>query len=362
MWGIDKVKGIVLAGTYQWGDTAFEGLLPRPLVPVAQVPLINYTLEWLRDSGVREATICANSAGRAVRHYFGDGSRLGMAVKYYEDWSPRGPAGCARDASLHCDAETYVIADGTVIPTVNLEGLLETHAVCQAALTILVHHEPGTERSTASPGGIYIFDRRVFDLIPATGFQDIKEALIPRLYRSSERVVTHTSYGACPRVLNARTYLAVNHWMVERITRRPAPLEDHASRGEALVHHSAQVHPDAKLVGPVLIGPRVSIRAGATIVGPTTVGAESTVSEGALLSRSVTWNRCAIGPGAVVDRCLLADEAIVERNAAMFGALRAPERRIDQNLRNLATSRARATPQGISTPLPQPIAERISPA
>ena len=59
----EKVKGIVLAGTYQWGETAFESLLPRPLVPVAQVPLISYTLEWLRDGGVMDATICANSAG-----------------------------------------------------------------------------------------------------------------------------------------------------------------------------------------------------------------------------------------------------------------------------------------------------------
>ena len=42
----EKIKGIVLAGTYQWGDSTFETLLPRPLVPVAQAPLISYTLEW----------------------------------------------------------------------------------------------------------------------------------------------------------------------------------------------------------------------------------------------------------------------------------------------------------------------------
>ncbi len=198
----EKVKGIVLAGTYQWGETAFETLLPRPLVPVAQVPLISYTLEWLRDGGVTDATICANSAGRAVREHFGEGRGLGMTLGYYEDWSPRGPAGCARDASLQSDADTYVIADGTVIPTVNLEGLLETHAVCQAVVTVLVHHEPGTEHSSVSSG-------RDLHLRPARLRLDSRRWLPghqgnPHSRASTvrdERIVTHTAYGACPRVL-----------------------------------------------------------------------------------------------------------------------------------------------------------------
>jgi len=362
MRGTEKVKGVVLAGTYQWGETAFETLVPRPLVPVAQAPLISYTLEWLRDGGVLDVTICANSAGRAVRGHFGDGRSLNMTLSYYEDWSPRGPAGCARDASLLSGAETYVIADGTVIPTVNLEGLLETHAVCNAALTVLVHHEPGAERSNMVPGGIYVFDRRVFDAVPATGFQDIKETLIPRLYGAGERIVTHTAYGACPRVLNARTYLAVNHWMVERLAHRSNAPEHHEARGEALVHRSARVDDGARLVGPVLVGPDVTIRAGATVVGPAAIGASSMIDEGALVSRSVAWNRCAVGAGAVVDRSLLADEALVERNATVFSALRAPERRINQSLRDLAGEQDRGRRAALPGTVPARLAERVGSA
>jgi NDP-sugar pyrophosphorylase family protein len=362
MRGTEKIKGVILAGTYQWGDTAFENLLPRPLVPVAQAPLVSYTLDWLRSGGVLDATICANSAGRAVQSHFGDGRQLGMTLTYYEDWSPRGPAGCARDAGLSSGAETYVIADGSVIPTVNLEGLLETHAVCQAALTILVHHEPGAERSNMTPGGIYVFDRRVLDSVPATGFQDIKETLIPRLYRTGERIVTHTAYGECPRVLNARTYLAVNHWMVERLARRPEGLAHHEVRGEALIHKSARVDDGAQLIGPVLVGPDVTIRAGATVVGPATIGASSIIDEGALVSRSVAWNRCGVGAGAVVDRCLLADESVVERNASVFRTLRAPDRRINTSLRDHAAASDSGTRATLPGSVPSRLAERAGPA
>ena len=65
--GTAKVEGIVLAGTYHWSQSVFEQLLPRPLLPVAQTPMICYALRWMRDGGIARATVCANSASRAVR-------------------------------------------------------------------------------------------------------------------------------------------------------------------------------------------------------------------------------------------------------------------------------------------------------
>ena len=93
-------SGIVLAGVHRWGESEFERLLPRPLLPVAESPLICYALRWLRDGGVRAATICANSESRFVRHCLKDGSEYGLDIRYFEDLTPRGPAGCVRDAGL----------------------------------------------------------------------------------------------------------------------------------------------------------------------------------------------------------------------------------------------------------------------
>jgi NDP-sugar pyrophosphorylase family protein len=129
---------------------------------------------------------------------------LPMDIDFYEDSMPRGAAGCVRDASVNSDADVFVVTDGTSIPSVNLDGLLETHEICGAALTVVVHHDPSAAcvEPGLNPGGIYVFSRRIFDSIPDRGFQDIKETLIPRLHAQGESVVTHTGFGACPRVLN----------------------------------------------------------------------------------------------------------------------------------------------------------------
>jgi NDP-sugar pyrophosphorylase family protein len=354
---MSRVRGVVLAGTYHWSNSSFEDLLPRPLVPVAQAPLVSYALRWLRDGGIARATLCANSASRAVRSYLGGGSRLTMSLEYHEDWTPRGAAGCIRDAASRSDADTLVIADGTAIPAVNIGLLLDDHRSSDAAVTIVVHHDRQARvgERPLNPGGIYVFDRRVLDYIPETGFQDIKETLIPKLYRAGERIVTHAGLGICPRVLNAETYLAVNHWMVEQVADDPSPLEHwgaYIETGQVLAHPTAWVAPGARLVGPVLLGPSVKVASGATIVGPTSLGAECQVEDDALVSRTVAWNRCRIGAGAVVDGCVLADDASVAPRARLFHAFKVK----GADSRRLLFEVGGATrPSDATDPVPDPV-------
>jgi len=82
------------------------------------------------------------------------------------------------------------------------------------------------------------------------------------------------------------------------------------------------MHPEARLLGAVVLGPRVKIMAGATIVGPTTIGEDCTVAPGAVVSRSVLWNRCVVGKEALVDRCLVADDATIEPSSALFNSVK----------------------------------------
>jgi NDP-sugar pyrophosphorylase family protein len=313
------LSAVVLAGTHHWSGSSFEKLAPRPLVPVALAPLISYSLCWLRQGGVRPATICANGTSRAIEDKLGNGSELRMELTYYHDGTPRGAAGCVRDAGVRTESETLVITDGTAVPTVDLAELLASHYASGAAVTAVVHREP-SPAAPPSPGGVYVFERRVLDHIPEAGFQDIKENLIPRLHRAGERVVTHETDGFCPHVLNAQTYLAVNQWMVQRLAEKRRAQED-----ESLIHPSAWVEPGALLVGPVQVGARARVQAGATIVGPTSIGAESTVCRNALVARSAVWSGCMVGEGSVVHGCIVGDGAVVPPVARLFNNVVGPQ-------------------------------------
>jgi NDP-sugar pyrophosphorylase family protein len=311
----ESFSAVVLAGTHQWSGSSFERLAARPLVPIALSPLIGYSLRWLKEGGIRRTTICVNGTTRVMEAALGGGQDLGMELSYFHDDTPRGAAGCVRDAGTRLGAETLVITGATAIPTIDFGDLVAWHRRSGAAVTAVVHREPST--AALSPGGVYVFERRVLEQVAITGYQDIKENLIPKLRRAGERVVAYETGGFCPQVLNASTYLAVNQWMLQRLAQE--------GRGGALLHPTARVEKGAILVGPVQLGARALVRSGATIVGPTSIGADSVVGPGGVVARSALWAGCIVGEDAMVHGSVLGDGAVIPPGTRLFNVVRSRE-------------------------------------
>jgi NDP-sugar pyrophosphorylase family protein len=302
----------------------FEQQLRGPLLPVVQRPVISFPLAWLRAGGVASATVCANSSTPMVERALGDGGRLGMCLSYYADDHPRGPAGCARDAAVADRADTYVLVEGSVIPLHDLEEILDGHRRSGAPVTTVVEIDRrraavGGARRPA-PGGIYVFEREVLESVPATGFQDIKQGLLERLYASGERVRVHEVDGVSPRVLDYQSYLSVTGWLAATAVRR-ADFRDYLPVGEGIRHPTAEVDPTARVIGPVVIGPHARVGPEAVLVGPVSVGAHSRIGASALVARSSVWERCVVGAGALVDRSLLAHAVEVPAGARLKSAV-----------------------------------------
>lgn len=317
----DYVHGVVLAGVHLWEGNVFDSVLPRPLLPVAQRPLICHVLRWFRQGGIGQATICANSTSRFVRKHLGDGSQLKMDLDYYEDWTPRGPAGCIHDAASDNSADTYLVADGTIIPQLDLADLMAAHERSKAWVTVVVCPEPSRLAGAAEhlvPVGIYVFDHKAIAAIGRTGYQDIKEVLIPRLHEAGHNVATYVTASGCPRVCGFSSYLQANSWLVQQMADPIYSLHHYRQVQDSQVHRDAHVDPAARLIGPVMIGPGVDIQGRAAIVGPCVIGQDSTVEAGAVICRSVLWDRCYVGPQAIVDRCVLTQDSCIEVGARAY--------------------------------------------
>ena len=316
--------GVVLAGAYLKGRSLFERLRPRPLLPVAHRPIISYALRWLDDAAVPGLTVCLNGESGDVRRAVEEEAGLRSPVVFHEDRTPRGTAGIARDAAQATTASTFLVVNATAIPAIPPRALLDFHRSSGAVVTVLVRREPGLVAAGVglSPAGVYVFDRRALDLVPAQGFQDIKETFLTSLHEAGERVAMFESDGPGTRVLDPETYLAANERLIARAVEGDVPA-GFFRVGQALVHASARVSTRARLVGPVIVGPEAAIEEGATIVGPTAIGAGSQVGAAAVVARSVLWENCALGPGSMVDRCLIADGGLVPAGSELYGALQA---------------------------------------
>jgi NDP-sugar pyrophosphorylase family protein len=301
---------LVLAGSYGWGTGHIAALPPRPLADVALRPAISYAIEWLAAGGAPAVTICANQSSHLLRDRLGEGYE-GTALHYRGDQLPRGPAGSLRDAIDDIDADRFVVVEGTLIPQLDLDTLLDAHARTGAAMTMVTAGTP----DRLAPAGIYVIERAALAEVPTAGFQDLKETLLPRLHRAGARVLPFALAQDVPRVATLDGYLAANAWVVERLT-------GHAAG--TVFGMGAEPPAGALIVGPVLVGTGARIEPGATIVGPAVIGHRSVVAEGALVSRSVIGDGCTIGRGAMVHSSLVTDHTPVADGAGIQRRLQLP--------------------------------------
>lgn len=289
------------------------------MAPVATRPLITHTLDWLVESGISTASVCANGNTRPLCRCLGDGAKLGLRIEYYEDVMPRGPAGCLRDAAQDSPADLFVVAYGTVLPYIDLDEVIREHVRSDAVLTLVAtSSSESSDRAALQPAGIYVFSRSALEHIPAIGYQDIKETLLPALYARGERVHVHlVTNEDILRVTDADSYLRADHSAVRRFCRRAARRREGGPRAEAWVHPSAHLAPSAEIIGPVIIEADCHVGEGAMIIGPASIGEGCLIAAGAVVTRSTLWSGCSIGERATVDRCIVADGGQIAAGAEL---------------------------------------------
>ena len=182
---------------------------PKVLLPVAGVPLICYTLTWLRSHGIGEVCINLHHLGNRIKESLGDGSRLGVEVRYSDEDVLLGTAGGVKKVEHFFDT-TFVVVYGDVLTDFNLSAMTDFHQRKRAMATLAVTRvsnpwetgivemkeegriisciekpPKGTEMGNMANGGVYVLERQVLDFIPSQGFYDFAYDVFPKLIRAN---------------------------------------------------------------------------------------------------------------------------------------------------------------------------------
>jgi len=321
------MHGVLLAGSFDWGECPLTLASPRGLVPVANRPLIAYVLMALKEAGVTEVAICANGHTGTLRRALGE-QAMGLRLHFFQDTMPRGPAGCARDAAALMGADEFIVIEGALLPDIDIREMVTAHMESGAALTVGVDRSVPPEQWSegASPRilGVYMFSAAALPFIPRQGYQCIKEQLIPKLHKAGQRVKACGLGGAAPRVSGPESYLSVNSWALNQVAAGQLPAAGYDRRGDVFIHPKATVSPTARLAGPVMIGPGTVVHDGAVIIGPTSIGAGCEVGPGAVVCFSAVWDEVAIGTESHVDESILATGARVAPQAKAIRTVHLP--------------------------------------
>ena len=96
------MKTVIMAGGRGTRISALFPDIPKPLIPVMGKPVLEWELLSLRDQGFTDIILTVSHMAEKIEDYFGDGSRLGIHIKYFEEKEPLGNAGGGQGDAAEC--------------------------------------------------------------------------------------------------------------------------------------------------------------------------------------------------------------------------------------------------------------------
>jgi NDP-sugar pyrophosphorylase family protein len=161
-------RAVVLAGGRGSRLAPYTTVLPKPLLPVGERPILEILLRQLGATGFDDVTLAVGHLAHLVRAVVGDGSAHAVSIRYHEEERALGTAGpLATIADLD---ETFVMVNGDVLTTLDFRTLVRAHQQAGNVLTIATHR-----RTVRADYGVLHTDGAVGATRRVTGYDEKPE-------------------------------------------------------------------------------------------------------------------------------------------------------------------------------------------
>ncbi len=207
------MKAVVLAGGKGTRLAPYSQILPKPLMPIGEMPILEVLIRQMKSAGVDEIVLTVGHLAQLLQAFFDDGNQFGVSIKYSFEDHPLGTAGPL--ALIPELSETFLVSNGDVLTTMNITDLVRFHHEQQAAATISMNvrqvkidlgviecngdhsikdyiEKPAFEYNVSM--GIYVFEPRVLKYIKTGEYLDFPD-LVKILLDANERVVGYPYNG-----------------------------------------------------------------------------------------------------------------------------------------------------------------------
>jgi mannose-1-phosphate guanylyltransferase len=361
------VQALILAGGEGTRLRPLTTTVPKPVVPLVDRPFIRFMIDWLGEHGVDDVVMSCGHLASGVRNVLGDGSALGIKLRYVEEPRPLGTGGALKYAEPLLD-ERFLMLNGDVLTDLDLTVQLEQHERTGARSTLaltpvedpsaygLVRTGPGGEVTEfvekPSPdqidtnnisAGAYVLERSVLELLEPDQNASIERDVFPRLV--GEGLYGCVSEGYWLDIGTPERYLQGTYDILEGTV--STPVVERMGDGYLCVERgvenrgriipSALVENGCRIGEGARIGGRVVLENGVT-VGENTTIERAVVMQGAEIGSHCTLNGCIIGGGVRIgDHCTvdgmsvlgegvtIGTENVISNGARVFPGVELPD-------------------------------------
>jgi NDP-sugar pyrophosphorylase family protein len=334
------MKAILLAGGQGTRLRPLTIHTPKPIVPIFNRAFLHYQLDLLKQlPEIDEIILSLNYQPRRIEEIFGDGSALGIRIRYVVEPVPLGTAGAVKYAGENLTG-SVVVFNGDVLTQIDLSAVIGLHRERRARATIVLTpvenptayglvetdaagnvrrflEKPGPDEVSTNTinAGIYVLEPDTFDRIPSAVPWSIERSYFPSLVERRETFVAYVDDGYWIDIGTPEKYAQVHRDVMDG--RFDAPPFLNLAPPRVLISPEARVEDGATIAGPCFIDEGVLVKTGARIGPYSVIGAHTQIDEGAVIDGAILWPNCRVRQEALIRNAILGRHCHVGRSVTL---------------------------------------------
>jgi mannose-1-phosphate guanylyltransferase/phosphomannomutase len=316
--------------------------MPKPMVPIGNLPMMEHVVNLLRKHGFDEILSLLFFQAEIIKNHFKDGKKFGVKMDYLLPDQDYGTAGSVRYAADFCN-ETVLVISGDVLTDFDLANAFNFHKEKQGDATILLtrmenplaygiiitNTEDRITRFLEKPSwgemfsdtintGIYILEPETVRLIPPKTNFDFSQNLFPVMLQKDMNLLGKISEGYWRDVGNIDEYVKAHHDLFEGNVSISYDAE-RIERDGAIIHRGRDVHiaDNAIFNGTVVLGHNCVVGEGAQLTN-TIVGDRVTIGDKSIITNSVIWADSVLEPLVSISSTIITSRVNIGREVSVL--------------------------------------------
>ena len=343
------MKGVIIAGGPGTRLRPLTYVRPKPIVPVANKPFLDYQVELLKRYGISDIIFCTNYMAGMIQAHFGDGSSHGVKMSYVIEETPLGTAGAVKNAEALFKGDTILVFNGDVLTDFDLSAIIESHRKRKASVTLTLRAVPSpspygviitdergrvtefrepteeTKKMLAKDpdvevtgvehinAGVYVIDSRIFEMAPVDTPYSFERQLFPSLLAGGAAVYGCVAEGYWLDIGRPQQYIEAHRAVLTGEVK--VEVAGHRAPKGYWVCKDVKIDPSASIARTAHVGPRTRIEANVAVSGITAIGADCVIDEGATIDNCILLDKITVGANAVLRNAIVDSESVIEDNA-----------------------------------------------
>lgn len=190
------MQAVILAGGKGTRLQPYTNVLPKPLMPISNLPILEIVIKQLKYHGFNKIILCVGHLSHLIKSFFGDGKRWGVEIEYSVEDKAMGTAGPI--ANLDSLEDNFLVINGDILSDVDFGALMDSHlmnnqvatlAYCKRDITVTlgvvdVDHMKCLQGYREKPNlsyhasmGLYCMNKKIMKYVPKGKRIDLPEVM-----------------------------------------------------------------------------------------------------------------------------------------------------------------------------------------